>query len=157
PEPFETAIRAACAEAHVDGSTPLVRIERELLPYVPPIVEDVFREVGATCNTHRVRGCFVYRPEVGEFLHLHAAQRREVIGMAEQTGLPVFDLSAAFKGQSSESLMVEPEGVFDWRTMRREGVDDHPNERAHQLLADELYRQLHTPGASELLKPRNTK
>jgi len=76
--------------------------------------------------------------------------------MAEKTGLPVLDLSASFAGvpvPKRDSLMVEPEGTFDWRTLRREGIDDHPNERAHELLAEELYRQLHAPEGRELLKP----
>jgi hypothetical protein len=160
PDPFESLIREACAEAHVDGSVPFTRIERQLLPHLPAVIDEVFQEFGVTCKANGVKGCFLYRPEIGEFVHLQAEQRRQVLDMAEKTGLPVLDLSASFAGvpiPKRESLMVEPEGTFDWRTLRREGIDDHPNERAHELLAEELYRQLHTQEGRELLEPRERK
>jgi len=133
-----------------------MRMKRYLSPYVPQLIAEVFPRFAATCKEHHVRGCFVYRPEVREFVHLHEAERNSLLEMAQKTGLPTLDLSASFSEvKDREKLMVEPEGTFDWQTMRREGIDEHPNERAHQLMADEVYRQLHTPEGRELLKPRN--
>lgn len=157
PEPFGTSIREICAKAHIDRSTPFMRMKRYLTPYVPRLVEEVFPLFAETCKKHHVRACVVYRPEPREFRHLYGDERRALLRMSEQAGLPVLDLFTSFAGVAKrESLMVEPEGTFDWQTMRREGIDDHPNERAHQLMADELYRQLHTPEGRGLLRPRDT-
>ena len=120
-----------------------------------PVVKDVFEHFAADCRARSVPAAFVYRPELKEFRWLGTAMRQEVLASAASTGLPILDLSACFADvPDKDSLMVMPETAYALKALKREAVDDHPNARGHQLLADELYKQLHTPKGQELLKPR---
>jgi hypothetical protein len=156
PEPFGTLIHDICARAGVDGSTPFRQIERRLLSSMPQLTQVVYQQFAASCQEHHLRCCVVYRPESREFLHLQAADRLAIQQMAANAGLRLVDLKSSYEGIANrEALMVDPDGSFDLGSMRRFGVDDHPNALAHQLLADELYRQLHAPENRDLLTPRD--
>jgi hypothetical protein len=54
----------------------------------------------------------------------------EMGDLAGQAGLPVLDLSKAFRGESDRSVVATAPG------------DAHPNAYGHRLLADELYSQM---------------
>jgi hypothetical protein len=102
-----------------------------------------------------VRGCFVYRPGLKEFVHIQAANRQEVLQLAEKSGLPMLDMAGCFSSVADQDkLMVSPESKYQWKSLKRQAPDDHPNAVGHQLMADRLYELLHTPEGSVLLKPR---
>src|SRR5262249_5987732 len=96
PSDFRESIQNVYEQAHVDRSMPRKRIERRVKPYMPALVGDVYQRFAEQCHKHHLRGCLVYRPETGESPRLVASRRRQLLGFAEQTGLPVLDLSAAY-------------------------------------------------------------
>jgi hypothetical protein len=137
------------------GVTSRAQVERRIKPYTAEVVEEVFEQFAAECRAHQVPAAFVYRPEIKEFRWLGRAMREEVLAAAAKTGLPILDLSACFAGvEDKDSLMVMPETAYALKSMKREAVDDHPNALGHQLMAEELYKQLHTPEGRALLKAR---
>jgi hypothetical protein len=139
------------------GVTPRPLVERRVKPYLPEVVEDVFKQFADECRARHVPAAFVYRPELKEFRYLGTAMRQEVLTSAAKTGLPILDLTACFVSEpDKDSLMVMPETAYALKSMKREAVDDHPNARGHQMLADELYKQLHSAEGRALLKPRGS-
>jgi hypothetical protein len=154
PAEFRESIQNVYDQARVDPSMTRKRIERRVKPYMQELVGEVFQSFADQCRQHNVRGCFVYRPETGEAPRLVEARRRELLSRAEQTGLPVLDLSAAFAGVPDRgAVMVTPKRSYDLQSLKREEMDDHPNELGHRLLADELLKMLRTPEGQALLKP----
>jgi hypothetical protein len=158
PPPFEESVQEICKKAHIDASMPAPRIERLLRPYTGELIDQVFQRFAELCRTHHTRGCFVYRPQLKEFVHLKMANRQEVLRFAHKTEQPILDLTGCFSSEPDpDKLMVSPESTYYWRTLKREGPDDHPNAAGHKLLADRLYELLHTPEGSVLLKPGDEK
>ena len=158
PTEFKTLIADACKKAHVDRSMPKSRIERLLRRYCGELVDATFQRFAELCRTHGVRGCFVYRPALKEFVHIHADDREKVLELAEMTGLPMLDMVGCFSSVADQdTLMVSPESKYQWKSLKRQAPDDHPNAAGHQLMADRLYELLHGPEGSVLLKPRDRK
>jgi hypothetical protein len=156
PEEYQGPIRAAIEKAHVDPSMPFPRIERRLKPYSMDLVTAVYERLAHVCHAHGIRAAFVYRPQTGEQPRLVAGERERLLDVARRTGLPVLNLSAAYDGVTDRgSLMVAPYSAYHFAQLAREAFDDHPNELGHRLLADELYRQLHTDEGLLLIRPRN--
>jgi hypothetical protein len=154
PSEYRESIQNVYEQAHVDQSMPRKRIERRVKPYTPALVGDVYQRFAEQCRQHHLRGCFVYRPETGESPRLVESRRRELLGLTEQTGLPVLDLSAAYNDIADRgTIMVAPDRSYNLQSGKRDDVDDHPNELGHQLLADELVRKLQSPEGQELIRP----
>lgn len=154
PSEFRESIQNVYEQAHVDRSMPRKRIERRVKPYMPALVGDVYQRFAEQCHKHHLRGCFVYRPETGESPRLVESRRRALLGLAEQTRLPVLDLSAAYNDiEDRGTIMVAPARSYNLQSGKRDEVDDHPNELGHKLLAEELLRKLQSPEGRGLLQP----
>jgi hypothetical protein len=154
PAPLQTAIHSAVDKSQVDSSMSQADIENRLRPHMGELIREVFQQFADNCHVHAVRGCIVYRPDVMEMMRLPSARRRELLESARDSGLPVLDLSAAFRGvHDRDSLMIVPRKSPGFHANKGEGMDEHPNAQGHQLLADELYKMLHTVKGRELLKP----
>jgi hypothetical protein len=156
PSRFKPLIADACKKARVDGSMPKSRIERLLRPYSGELVDATFQRFAELCRKHDVRGCFVYRPGLKEFVHIQAANRQEILHLAEKTGLPMLDMAGCFSSVADQDkLMVSPESKYQWKSLKRQAPDDHPNAIGHELMADRLYELLHEPAGGVMLKPRD--
>jgi hypothetical protein len=158
PEPVRDCLQRLFVRAQVEPTLLRSQIERRLMPYLFEFHGDLFQLFAQQCAKHHVRGAFVYVPEVKEFRYLHSSTRNEVLQLARDTGLAVLDLFESYRSvPDRNTLMVEPGAAYELRTMKREGLDDHPNAEGHRLLAEEMYRLLHTTEGQALLKPRETK
>jgi hypothetical protein len=154
PTHLRSCIRTIIEKAHVDLSMSQLTIEDRIRPYIGDLVAEVFRQFAATCRQRAVHGCIVYRPDVMELIRLPSASRQEVLASARSSGLAVLDLCSAFRGVGDrDSLVIVPGDNSRLPGTKREGRDDHPNALGHRLLADELYKLLHTDEGRELLKP----
>jgi hypothetical protein len=157
PASVRDCVNRLFVEAQVDATMLRSQIERRMMPYLLGFHRELFQIFARQCANHGVRGCFAYLPEVKEFKYLHAATRNEVIESAHDAGLPVLDLFNSYQSVADRnSLMVMPEAKYRLRSLKREGFDDHPNAEGHRLLAQELYRALHTPEMQNLLQPKET-
>jgi hypothetical protein len=155
PEAYRGPIEKAFKDARVDRSMPKARVQRRLKPYTMDLIDAAFQHYAQTCRAHGVQPVIVYRPDVPESARLLAWQREPLLQSAEKAGLPVLSLSASYADVSDrESLMVSPSWSMDFLSLKRDALDEHPNEEAHRRLADELYRQLHTDDGLPLLRPK---
>jgi hypothetical protein len=156
-KPVRDCLERLFTKAQVDPSMLRSQVERRTMPYLDEFHGELFQLFARQCAEHHVRGAFVYLPEVKEFKYLHAASRNAVLELARGTGLPVLDLFDSYQRVADrDSLMVEPLGTYQFRSLKREGPDDHPNAEGHRLLANELYRLLHSPEGQVLLMPTET-
>ncbi|HMF11225.1 MAG TPA: hypothetical protein VKE94_02935 [Gemmataceae bacterium] len=156
-KPIRESLERLFAKAQVDPTMLRSQVERRMMPYLDEFHGELFQLFARQCAEHHVRGAFVYLPEVKEFKYLHAASRNAVLQIARGTGLPVLDLFDSYQSVADrDSLMVEPLGTYQFRSLKREGPDDHPNAEGHRMLTNELYRLLHSPEGQGLLKPRES-
>jgi hypothetical protein len=156
PDSLSEPIGRLFAQAQVDSTMLRSQIERRMMPYLPEFNGELFQLFAQQTAKHHARGGFVYVPEVREFKYLHAASRDDILQRARDTGLPVLDLFDSYQSVSDRnSLMLEPEAPYQFSLWKRKNFDDHPNAEGHRLLADELYKALHTPQGQTLLKPMN--
>jgi hypothetical protein len=131
------------------------RARHRLKPHVPEVLSFVFQRLAEECRAHGIPAAAVYRPESGGFPYLVGGKKEQLLERIRAAGLPILDLSDAYASVTDRgSLMVVRARSYDFLKLAREAADDHPNELAHQLLADELYRLLHTEEGKPLLTPK---
>ena len=153
-KPIRESLERLFTKAQVEPTMLRSQVERRMMPYLDEFHGELFQIFTRQCAEHHVRGAFVYLPEVKEFKYLHAASRNAVLELARGTGLPVLDLFDSYQNVADrDALMVEPLGTYQFRSLKREGPDDHPNAEGHRLLANELYRLLHSHEGQALLEP----
>ena len=110
-------------------------IQRRLQPYGQTLVEWGYRHMVETCRVHHIVPVWVFmanpRRPVDE------KELAAIEAVAREAGFEILSSRGAFDGHAMESMRITP-----W--------DAHPNAKAHRLLADKLYEQLLSNGASSL-------
>jgi hypothetical protein len=155
PEAYRDVIRAAVREAGVEPSMSLATIRERLKPRGLDLVGWIFQRFAEQCRKRGLPACVVYRPDTAEYPKLHAEHRQAIVDLAEKAGLPVLDLVYSFDGvDNRQSIMLSPPTGSNLQGWTRKRTDYHPTARGHQLLADELYRLLHTDAGRPLLTAR---
>jgi hypothetical protein len=150
PSSCREVLSAVLGKAGVDPSMSIMGIKRGLLRNSQELIGPVFALLAEWCQEKGVPAAVLYRPQPTETGRLMAGARQELLNLAKRAGLPVLDLTPAFAEVADrETLMVTPPRPGDPQTV----ADDHPNALGHRLLADELYRQLHTPEGRLVLQP----
>jgi hypothetical protein len=104
-----------------------IEAERHLKPYGTELLSWTFRHIVEVSQAHGIVPVWIFMPTLEEALNAAEAARLEAL--AEQAGFIVLDLSAAYKNQDLDSLVVAY-----W--------DKHPNAKGHQLIAARLYADL---------------
>jgi hypothetical protein len=106
-----------------------LEIRGKLRRMAPQLLTWVLQRVQHECD---VRGIELQAlvPPLGQPTPINKTDLAQLIELVHRAGLPILDLTGAFRSQPDYSkLQVAP-----W--------DGHPNTEAHRLLADELYQQL---------------
>jgi hypothetical protein len=129
-------IQGIAIEAQITPGMSSELIEARLQPFAHRLHVAAIKELATICRAHECRPVLVFRPSPTA---IEGIEREVETGFAIQlmqvgakTGIPAFDLSSAFQNCDKNSLTISL-----W--------DDHTNARGHQLLADELFRQLSLP------------
>jgi hypothetical protein len=131
PSPdYRDIVQSVVRRAHVNGKMPAVMIERRLQPYFAELCRWSFQRFAEQCAKRGVRPLVMYRPAPADFSGLESTTRSRMLEMARAAGLEVIDLSLAFDSVPDRSSLI----LAKW--------DDHTTALGHQLLADELYKDL---------------
>jgi hypothetical protein len=120
---LKAIIAQAGLEPEMDDATALKRLE----PYRLQILSTVY---GQLVNESRARGLvavWIFLPQVRE--GAWQEETSETVRLAEAAGFVVINLDGIYKGQDLAAVRLA-----EW--------DDHPNARAHRLIAERLYELL---------------
>jgi hypothetical protein len=124
------------AEARATPEMSHALVEAKVRPFVQHLTFWCLGEFVTDCHAQGIQPCVVFRPSPTALTGMEYEKERQFVAELHQKArefeVPLYDLSGAFGGFNTKSLVVSNE-------------DDHCNERAHALLADELYRQMVSP------------
>ncbi len=125
-------------EAQVDNDMPEETVRQRLNSHGDDLLRWSFQRVIERCREWGIPAYLLMVPDLGA----SAGTRydgRKVMEIGRDAGFTVVDLHAAYRGGPRETALW----LAPW--------DNHPNARAHRLLADELYSRMwrYVPGAGE--------
>jgi hypothetical protein len=104
-----------------------VETERRLNPIGTEILSWTYRRIVEDSRARGVLPIYIFMPTLENTLR--AEEVRHLIGLAEEAGFIVLDLSDAYANQDEASIVVAY-----W--------DKHPNAKGHALIAERLYQVL---------------
>jgi hypothetical protein len=113
-------------QAGVEGETNVTVVERALRPYNNDIMSWIYRRIVELCRQRSIVPVYIFLPTAG------ASETRrmpEHFNLAKEAGFVMLDLSDLYENKDAASLQVS-----DW--------DLHPDQAAHELIADRLYKEL---------------
>jgi hypothetical protein len=124
PYPSLKAIVAkAGLEPELDEATALKRLE----PYRVDILSAVYGQLFQESRARGLVAVWIFLPQVRE--GAWQEETSETVRLAEAAGFVVINLDGIYKGQDLAAVRLA-----EW--------DDHPNARAHRLIAERLYELL---------------
>jgi hypothetical protein len=141
PDQYRAVLQGSFKKAAVARTQSDPQVQNRLKPFANELLQFVFQRFAEQCRQHGAQPFIVYRPEPFERPSVPKGSRTHLINLAHQFDMPVLDMTAAF------------ENVSDRHEIMMDSRDTHVNERGHQLLADELYKQLHTDAGLRLRSP----
>ena len=103
-------------------------LDKRLQPYAYPLLTSTYRRMVELCRARGIEPVWIYMPIPGD-LWEGSELMSDLIGAARTAGFTVVDLSNVYADRDVEQLTVAA-----W--------DNHPNARAHRLIADRLYQEL---------------
>jgi hypothetical protein len=135
PYPY---VEEIIAKAGVTTETGERAAANRLSRYSPDLVTWAFGRAVEICNERNIKVVWMFEPEVERLDFVGDKAVSELFSLAGKAGFAtMIDLRQAYEGVPSSSLRLET-------------YDEHPNVRAHQLLAEYFYEQL-TAGDPPLL------
>jgi hypothetical protein len=116
-------LRKAGVDRRVDEATGI----KLLAPHRREILSHVYGEIARRCRERGILPVWIFLPQVttGSWVE----ETAETLAIAEAAGFVVIDLADVYRGQDAGSMKLA-----EW--------DDHPNTRAHELIAQRLYQEL---------------
>lgn len=114
-------------KADINQDTPATIAERQLRPFEAEMLSWTYRQIVETAQKRNIPAIWIYLPNINAN---EAEDNSELVGMAEEAGFTVMDLSGVFQNEDSSTL-----SIAEWDL-------HHPNARGHQLIADRLYEEL---------------
>ena len=124
PDLKEIVAKAGLAAA-MDEATALRRLE----PYRADLLSAVYRRIVETSRARGIVPVWIFLPQLRE--GGWQEETPETLRLAEGAGFIIVNLSDVFKGEDVAAIRVA-----EW--------DEHPNARAHRLIAARLYESLLT-------------
>lgn len=124
PYPY---LKEILSKAGLLRETPLDVAVRRLNPFAREVLFESYRHIAEECRKHGIAPVWVLLPGVKE-----GRSRRDVTELTEfarLAGFTVLDITDAYDGYGQSRLVIAP-----W--------DDHPNARAHRLLAERVYKAI---------------
>jgi hypothetical protein len=122
PELNEIVAKAGLT-AEMDEATALRRLE----PFRADLLSAVYRRIVATARANGSVPVWVFQPQVRE--GAWQAETPEMVRLAEAAGFVIVSLEDVYKGEDVAAIRLA-----EW--------DEHPNARAHRLMATRLYELL---------------
>jgi hypothetical protein len=116
-------VAAAGLEPSMDEATALRRLE----PFRTEVLSAVYRRIVETSRARGIVPVWVFQPQVRE--GAWQAETPEMLRLAEEAGFVIVSLADVYKGEDVAAIRLA-----EW--------DEHPNARAHRLMADRLYELL---------------
>jgi hypothetical protein len=136
----------AARRAGVHPGMPEAVIRAKLRPYMPELVKEGYERFGAECRRRGISVFLVFRPFPHKWANWDVLEQEEnkrlLVRLAEETSLPMFDLSGAFDGVKYRTDLI----LAPW--------DDHTNAKGQRYIADALFRAVHDREGKCLLLPR---
>jgi hypothetical protein len=129
-------LREIVREAEVDAELPFEQGFRRLKRRGKDMLLGIYPRFTKICRERGIVPYYGYMPNIKETVKQERDPETDAqfMGLAQQAGFEILDVSDAFANQDISTLRVAP---WDW----------HPNARGHKLLADRLYEAL---GRSEI-------
>lgn len=125
--PRYDVVRQVIQEAAVTPATTRMEAERQLAAHWPRLTEWAYREIAGACRRYNIHPVWIFIPGV---LHMHLSENAQTMSrIASQTGFEVISLPDFYANSDRGTLVVAP-----W--------DAHPNNVAHRMIADALYREI---------------
>lgn len=115
--------------AGIDYDTPPEIVKQRIAPFTFDIVQWGYSTVVDTCRAKGIIPVWVFMPTLDPEGSRNAEEDEKLRSLAETNGFLIMDLSKAFEGH-------------DLSTLQLAEFDRHPNAKAHQLLANELYLEV---------------
>ena len=122
----------------IDARTETTAAERQLVPFRVEILGWIYQRIVAECREQGVVPVFMLLPQV--YAGQWQGETPETLRRAAEAGFVVLDLSDVYANQ-------------DIGTVRLAEWDNHPNGRAHRLIADRLYQELRQHADALLVRP----
>lgn len=123
PDPFlDEIVKKAGIDQDTDAALARIRLSN----YGSELMTWIFGKFAETCRQNNIMPVFVFMPEMG---HVSFSDRdvQELFDVAKAAGFTLLeDYSKAYEGKAEKELQVA-------------SYDDHPNAKAHALLAEKLY------------------
>jgi hypothetical protein len=126
PDPFlEEIVKKAGVDQNTDEALAKIRLSN----YGSEMMAWAFDKFAKTCRDQGIKPIFVFMPEMGR-VSFSDRDVQELFDLAKASGFElVEDFSRTYDGVSEKELQVA-------------SYDDHPNARAHALLAEQLYQTI---------------
>jgi hypothetical protein len=140
PEPYRATIRSVCEQAGIQPSFREGLILTYLQPFGDELLRFVYSRLADLGRQRHIAVYVLYRPDPHDSSQTPNLARQRMIALAQQAGLRVIDLSAAYSAVSDRKTLLVSENA------------DHVNAEGHRLLAEQLYKELHPNGGPLLLR-----
>lgn len=121
---LKALIDAAGIQPGMDRPT----ILKQLKPRDETLLRWVYDHIAQTCTKQGIKPVWIYLPPLDPTAG-EAEERGRARELAEAAGFEIIDLSGIFDGQDVDSLSLE-----QW--------DRHPNARAHEMIATQIYNAI---------------
>jgi hypothetical protein len=126
-------VRDVFMQADVNRNLPVSTVEARLQPYLTSLHSEALKIFATICREHDIQPVILFRPSPTATDGIEHQRENEFVARLQRLGeaidVPVLDLTAAFESRDENALTVSL-----W--------DDHTGARGHQLLANELLRQM---------------
>jgi hypothetical protein len=113
----------------ISARTSGISMRSQLRQMAPELQSWVWNQMKRECAKRGISLQVVILPRADQ-MRIDEEHLAEMADFARKSGLPVFDLSKAFRG------------AVDRRTVAVAPGDAHPNAEGHRMLADALYQQM---------------
>jgi len=131
-------LREIVQRAGIDASTEKTTAERRLVPFRVEILGWIYQRIVAECRGHGAVPVFMFLPQV--YTGQWQGETPETLRLAAGAGFIVLDLRDVYANQDIATVQLA-----EW--------DNHPNARAHRLIADRLYQELRQRAGALFVRP----
>jgi len=131
-------LRETVQRAGIDAGTEKTTAEHRLVPFRAEILSWIYQRLVVECREHGAVPVFLFLPQV--YTGQWQGETPETLRLAGEAGFVVLDLGNVYANQDIADIRLA-----EW--------DDHPNARAHRLIADRLYQELRQHADTLLVRP----
>ena len=131
-------LREIVQRAGIDRGTEKTTAEHRLVPFRAEILSWIYQRFVVECREHGAVPVFISLPQI--YTGPWQGETPETLRLAREAGFVVLDLQDVYVNQD-----IADNRLAEW--------DNHPNARAHRLIADRLYQELRQRASALLVRP----